>query len=59
MAVRGDSLAAGRFRFLQEDLPADSLRAIARNISAQDSQRWPVIYEEIIRRKLIMESEPR
>ncbi len=59
MALRGDSLADGRYEFLRQDLPADSLRAIARGISENTPQRWHLIYEEIIRRKQILENEPR
>lgn len=59
MAAEGDSLADGRFNFLGENLPADSLLAITESISERDPERWSVIFEEIVRRKKIMESRPR
>ncbi|MBN2171392.1 MAG: hypothetical protein JW819_08735 [Candidatus Krumholzibacteriota bacterium] len=58
-ALLGDSLAAGRFHFLEEALPSDSLRAIARRISAETPRRWPLVFEEIVRRKQILEAQPR
>ncbi len=58
-AVLGDSLAEGRFAFLAEELPADSLRAIARRLSRDAPERWQPIFEEIVRRKKIMEAEGR
>ena len=58
-AVARDSLAAGRFAFLAQELPEDSLRTIARNISEQDPERWTQIFEEIVRRKKILEAESR
>ena len=58
-ALLGDSLAAGRFHFLEEALPTDSLRAIARRISAETPRRWPLVFEEIVRRKQILEAQPR
>jgi hypothetical protein len=58
-AVRGDSIAAGRFNFLKSELPSDSLRAVAARISSESPRRWAPIFEEIVRRKRIMESEGR
>ncbi len=58
MALDEDSLAAGRFNFLQEDLSADSLRAIASRISEDSPQRWQTIFEEIVRRKEIQANAP-
>ena len=59
MAAAGDSLADGHFNFLGENLPADSLLALTESISERDPKRWSVIFEEIVRRKKIMESLPR
>ncbi len=59
MAADGDSLADGHFNHLAEQLPADSLIALVDAISTRDPQRWPLIFEEIVRRKKIMESLPR
>jgi hypothetical protein len=58
LAAAGDSLAEGRFTYLVEDLPADSLRAITEAISAEDPTRWAVIFEELIQRKKVMEVLP-
>lgn len=58
LAARGDSLAEGNFNYLAEDLPADSLLALTETITERDPRRWPVIFEEIVRRKKIMESRP-
>ncbi len=58
LAAAGDSLAEGRFNYLIEDLPADSLRALTEALSEKDPTRWAVIFEELVRRKKIMESQP-
>ncbi len=58
LAAAGDSLAESRFSYLVEDLPTDSLRAMARAFGEKDPTRWTVIFEELVRRKKIMESEP-
>jgi hypothetical protein len=58
LAALGDSLAEPRFAHLSASLPEDSLRAVAARISAESPQRWPLIFEEIVRRKQIQESEP-
>ena len=58
LAAAGDSLADARFNQLANSFPADSLEGVAADISAKDPTRWPVIFEEIVRRKQIMESAP-
>jgi hypothetical protein len=58
LAAAGDSLAEGRFTYLIEDLPADSLRALTEALSQKDPTRWAVVFEELVRRKKIMESQP-
>ena len=58
LAAAGDSLADARFNQLADSFPADSLEGVAADISAKDPTRWPVIFEEIVRRKQIMESAP-
>ncbi len=58
LAAAGDSLAEGRFTYLVEDLPADSLRTLTAAIGEKDPTRWAVIFEELVRRKKIMESQP-
>lgn len=58
LAASGDSLAEGRFNYLVEDLPVDSLRALTESFGEGDPTRWPVIFEELVRRKKIMESQP-
>jgi hypothetical protein len=57
LAARGDSFTEGRFLALQQDLLADSLRAIAGRLSKDHPERWPLVFEEIVRRKEIMETE--
>lgn len=59
LAVSQDSLAAGRFALLGTSIQADSLRGIAQRISEDNPERWAVIFEEIVRRKKIMEAERR
>ena len=59
MVVDQDSLAADVFTFLEQDLPADSLRGAVAEISSRDPERWPLIFEEIVRRKKIMMDETR
>jgi len=57
LAALGDSVAEARFTHLAEVFPGDSLRAVAARISAERPERWPVLFEEIVRRKQILESE--
>ncbi len=58
LSAAGDSLAEGRFNYLVEDMPTDSLRALTTAIGEKDPTRWAVIFEELVRRKKIMESQP-
>jgi hypothetical protein len=57
LAALGDSLAEGRFAQLAASFPEDSLRAVAARISAERPERWPLLFEEIVRRKQILESQ--
>ncbi len=57
LAALGDTLADARFDHLAASLPGDSLRAVAARISAERPERWPVLFEEIVRRKQILEGE--
>lgn len=57
LAALGDSLAEARFARLAADLPGDSLRTLAAAFSAEQPERWPLIFEEIVRRKQILEDE--
>ncbi|MBM4117383.1 hypothetical protein FJ251_06500 [bacterium] len=58
LAALGDSLAGERFARLAASLPDDSLRALAGAFSAEQPERWPLIFEEIVRRKQALEGEP-
>jgi len=57
LAALGDSLAEGRFARLAAELPEDSLRSLAAAFSAEQPERWPLIFEEIVRRKQTLEGE--
>jgi hypothetical protein len=57
LAALGDSTAEARFAQLAVALPSDSLRAVAARISSEQPERWPLLFEEIVRRKQILESE--
>lgn len=57
LAALGDSLAEERFARLAVSLPDDSLRSLAAAFSAEQPERWPLIFEEIVRRKQALEGE--
>lgn len=57
LAALGDSAADARFAQLAATFPGDSLRAVAARISAERPERWPLLFEEIVRRQQILESE--
>jgi hypothetical protein len=57
LAALGDSVAEARFAHLAAVFPGDSLRAVAARISAERPERWPLLFEEIVRRKQILENE--
>ena len=55
VAAAGDARADSLFKVLSAEIPADSLLAIGDRISTLEPERWLPIYEEIERRKRIME----
>ena len=55
VAASGAANADSLFAVLAAEIPADSMMAIGDRISALEPERWPPIFEEIERRKNLME----
>ncbi len=58
LSAAQDESAESVWAYLTIDFPSDSVRIVTARITERDPERWPLVFEEIVRRKKLMLNRP-